>query len=79
MDKIDNKHLADNSRMARTNRIRGLRLKQGMSLNALAKATGLSKSVVSEIETHKKNIRPSESEKIAKVLGVQPNDLYKED
>lgn len=51
-------------------------MKKGMSLNALAKATGLSKSVISDIETHKKNIKPSELEKIAKVLEVQPSDLY---
>lgn len=65
--------------MARTNRIRELRLQQGLGMNALARATGLSKSVISDIENHKKNIKLKELETIAKVLGVQPNYLYKED
>jgi transcriptional regulator with XRE-family HTH domain len=62
--------------MARSNKVRELRMLHKMSQTELAQKTGLSRSVISDIENHKKNIKPSELEKLAKTLDVKPDELY---
>jgi transcriptional regulator with XRE-family HTH domain len=59
-------------------KIRNLRLRRGMSQEALAERTGLTNVTISHIETGR-TPRPSTVVKIAEALGVSPEDLWESD
>jgi transcriptional regulator with XRE-family HTH domain len=61
--------------MAKRNKVRKLRIKLGLEQMVIVRKTGLSQSVISDIELQKRNIKPNESILIAKVLKVHPDDL----
>lgn len=56
--------------------IRYLRQQLGMSLRALAKATGINRTLLSEAERDFASLTDAEVEKIAKELDVDKDALY---
>jgi transcriptional regulator with XRE-family HTH domain len=57
-------------------RIREVRLLRGLSLEDLARESGVSESNISRIETHKQTPRPSTMRKLAAALNVSVEDLW---
>lgn len=58
------------------NKIRNLRLKKGLSQEALSLDAGISGSFIGMIERAEKDISLSKVYKIAKALGVNIKDLF---
>ena len=59
------------------NNIKRIRLKKGMSQGDICRATGMDRGYVSRVENGLKNPTISNLEKIAKALGVTPDELLK--
>ena len=60
-----------------TTKMRAERLRRGLSQIALSYLSGVSASDVSKIETGKLQPYPSQGERLAQVLGLQPSELQK--
>lgn len=60
-----------------TLRIKELRLAKGWSLKKLADLAGVPRSTLGELEIHMRLPKQEYLERIAKVLGVPVNDLYR--
>lgn len=58
-------------------RIRGLRLKKGLSQEKLALSIDMDRTYYASVESGKRNISIKNIEKIAKGLGVSIEDLFK--
>jgi transcriptional regulator with XRE-family HTH domain len=57
--------------------IRDLRLKKGLSQEALADAAGIDRSYLGGVERGEHNLAVINLSKIAEALGVKPSDLIK--
>ncbi len=56
-------------------KLRDMREKVALSQEDLAKAAGIQAHTISDIETRKRRPRPSTRRKLAKALGVRPQDI----
>lgn len=52
------------------------RIKYGCSQRQLARETGLSSAFLSQLENHKRNIRPDAAKKLCTVLGVEFESIF---
>ena len=59
------------------NNIKRIRMEKGRSQGDICRATGMDRGYVSRVESGLKNPTISNLEKIAKALGVKPNELIK--
>jgi transcriptional regulator with XRE-family HTH domain len=61
------------------NRLRQLRLDQGLTLKALAEKAGISDAFISRVENHKASIPIASLERLANALNVTIADLFEQD
>lgn len=59
-------------------KLRNIREQKFFSIRDLAKATGLSKTTIVELETGRRSAHPGTVRKLAKALGVEPQELVGE-
>ena len=59
------------------NNIKRIRTEKGMSQGDICRATGMDRGYISRVESGFKNPTVSNLEKIAKALGVAPDELLK--
>jgi transcriptional regulator with XRE-family HTH domain len=66
--------------MARTNRVKELRMARGWTQTELSKKSSIkTRSVISDIETHRHTLKRDEIQKLANVFEIEPERLFKED
>ena len=58
------------------NRVREARLRRNMTMQELAKASGVSQSFISEIETGKHEPKVRRALRLAKALGTNAEELF---
>lgn len=58
------------------NKVRAIRTEQGMSISALSKRTGISRSIIYQLEYGKRDVQISTAQRIAVALGCTLNDLF---
>jgi transcriptional regulator with XRE-family HTH domain len=68
--------VSKNIRVLFGNRVRQLRLEQGISQEELAFNSNLHRTYISDIERAERNVSLANIYKIAKALGVTPKDLF---
>jgi transcriptional regulator with XRE-family HTH domain len=61
--------------MQKTARLRELRDRAALSQEDLAEKSGVSRGTIADLEAGKRPARPSTRRKLAKALGVQPDEL----
>lgn len=59
------------------NNLKKIRLEKGMTQGDICRATGMDRGYISRVESGQKNPTISNLEKIAKALGVKPDELLK--
>nr|DAW90263.1 MAG TPA: helix-turn-helix domain protein [Bacteriophage sp.] len=58
------------------NKVRAIRTEQGMSISALSRKTGISRSIIYQLEYGKRDVQISTAQRIAAALGCTLNDLF---
>ncbi len=58
------------------NKVRAIRTEQGMSISALPKKTGISRTIIYQLEYGKRDVQISTAQRIAVALGCTLNDLF---
>lgn len=58
------------------NKVRAIRTEQGMSISALSRKTGISRTIIYQLEYGRRDVRISTAQRIAAALGCTLNDLF---
>ena len=58
------------------NNVRAIRTEREMSISALSKKTGISRTIIYQLEYGRRDVQISTAQRIARALGCTLNDLF---